>query len=384
MFVDATIACGGKVYSAHKFVLSTCSDYFKQIFTHNSNSNPILFMKDVSCRDIEALLDFMYHGEVNVPQSSLGSLIKTAESLQIKGLAVPDDAPGVKGVTEREKRPRDSNGSPPPKRRQRSSPPRRNSLIGQQNNVNHTNAKSENGKQSQSNVDNNVDSNVDSPLANNINEEHSTDSRQDDDRGQDDASNRASTPDNSSAGPSGLLQPSKQEMEIKQEDIVELGDDEDGSDWMGGAGDDAGGPDADLGSADNSMNFSDVLPGGDTHPGDAAMGMFLAPAAADPCNRPHQCPYCVKSFKRKDHLKEHVRLHTGEKPYPCQHCEKAFVQKHQLVDHVKRKHAANEWTHQSGARQASSDVPVHSPAQQHNSSDALARLYNASQQYMRF
>ena len=59
-------------------------------------------------------------------------------------------------------------------------------------------------------------------------------------------------------------------QEIKQEDIVELGDDEDGSDWMTGAGEE-GGPDADLGSADNSINFADVLPGGDSHPGDAAM-----------------------------------------------------------------------------------------------------------------
>jgi len=119
-------------------------------------------------------------------------------------------------------------------------------------------------------------------------------------------------------------------------------------------------------------------------------GMILAPAAADPCNRPHQCPYCPKSFKRKDHLKEHVRLHTGEKPYPCQHCDKAFVQKHQLVDHVKRKHAANEWVHQFAtstsfsAREAPNSVAVPLQAQQDHSSDALARLYNASQQYMRF
>ena len=93
IFIDATLACGGKLYSAHKFVLSTCSDYFKQMFTKNPNKHPIVFLKDVTCRDLEALLDFMYNGEVNVPQASLGSLIKTAEGLQIKGLAVPDDPP---------------------------------------------------------------------------------------------------------------------------------------------------------------------------------------------------------------------------------------------------------------------------------------------------
>ena len=141
MFIDATIACGGKVYSAHKFVLSTCSDYFKNIFTRNTSSNPIVFMKDVSSRDIEALLDFMYHGEVNVPQSSLGSLIKTAEGLQIKGLAVPDDPPSARRNQERDKRERDSSSyndtSPPPKRRPRDrSPPPSRRTSSNHSNVN--------------------------------------------------------------------------------------------------------------------------------------------------------------------------------------------------------------------------------------------------------
>lgn len=35
----------------------------------------------------------MYAGEVNVPQSHLPTLIKAAETLQIKGLAAPDEEP---------------------------------------------------------------------------------------------------------------------------------------------------------------------------------------------------------------------------------------------------------------------------------------------------
>ncbi|XP_068232841.1 protein tramtrack, beta isoform-like isoform X1 [Palaemon carinicauda] len=128
IFVDATLACGGKLYAAHKFVLSTCSDYFKQMFTRSPSKHPIVYMKDVTARDLEALLDFMYNGEVNVPQSSLGSLIKTAEGLQIKGLAVPDDPPAPKRERDREKE-RDHKvhleHSPPAKRprpRERSPP----------------------------------------------------------------------------------------------------------------------------------------------------------------------------------------------------------------------------------------------------------------------
>ncbi|KAK7073815.1 hypothetical protein SK128_009163 [Halocaridina rubra] len=33
--------------------------------------------------------------------------------------------------------------------------------------------------------------------------------------------------------------------------------------------------------------------------------------------RPFACRYCAKRFKRKDHLVEHERTHTGERPYVC-------------------------------------------------------------------
>lgn len=59
-YVDVSLACAGRLYPAHKFVLSTCSDYFKEMFSKNPCKHPIVFMKDVSTKDMEALLDFMY------------------------------------------------------------------------------------------------------------------------------------------------------------------------------------------------------------------------------------------------------------------------------------------------------------------------------------
>lgn len=54
--------------------------------------------------------------------------------------------------------------------------------------------------------------------------------------------------------------------------------------------------------------------------------------------RPHQCPYCPKSFGRTDVLKCHIRIHTGEKPYVCNKCNRKFVQRSHLLKHYARFH----------------------------------------------
>lgn len=88
-----TIACDGKFYPVHKLVLSTCSDYFEQMFERTNCKHPIIVLKDIRSQELEALLNYMYVGEVNVLQNELAGLIKAAECLMIKGLAVPDEAP---------------------------------------------------------------------------------------------------------------------------------------------------------------------------------------------------------------------------------------------------------------------------------------------------
>lgn len=84
--VDVTLAVEGKYLKAHKMVLSLCSPYFRELFSVNPCKHPIVFMKDVSYLALSDLLTFMYQGEVQVNQEHLGTFIKTAEALQIKGL----------------------------------------------------------------------------------------------------------------------------------------------------------------------------------------------------------------------------------------------------------------------------------------------------------
>ncbi|XP_042232910.1 longitudinals lacking protein, isoforms A/B/D/L-like isoform X18 [Homarus americanus] len=120
-YTDATLACEGKFFPVHKLVMSTCSDYFAEIFEKTPCKNPVVVLKDIKKSDLEALLDYMYIGEVDVRQSELAGLIKAAECLRIKGLAVPDEDPtkaqkkGPSIVPERRE------DSPPAKRKRRES-----------------------------------------------------------------------------------------------------------------------------------------------------------------------------------------------------------------------------------------------------------------------
>ncbi|CAB3250668.1 unnamed protein product [Arctia plantaginis] len=83
---DVTLACDGETVKAHQTILSACSPYFESIFMQNSHPHPIIFLKDVRFSEIKSLLDFMYKGEVNVGQNMLPMFLKTAESLQVRGL----------------------------------------------------------------------------------------------------------------------------------------------------------------------------------------------------------------------------------------------------------------------------------------------------------
>lgn len=86
--VDVTLACSeGASIRAHKVVLSACSSYFQTLFLDHPARHPIVILKDVRFEELRTLVDFMYKGEVNVEYCQLSALLKTAESLKVKGLA---------------------------------------------------------------------------------------------------------------------------------------------------------------------------------------------------------------------------------------------------------------------------------------------------------
>ena len=93
-FFDVTLVSDERQVEAHKVIISACSPFFRDILRRNPHQHPLLYLKGVKHRELESVLDFIYHGEVNVAQNDLNSFLAVAEELQIKGLTQRESQTG--------------------------------------------------------------------------------------------------------------------------------------------------------------------------------------------------------------------------------------------------------------------------------------------------
>ncbi|XP_066964675.1 protein tramtrack, beta isoform-like isoform X19 [Macrobrachium rosenbergii] len=390
-YTDVTIACDGKFYSVHKLVLSTCSDYFCAMFEKTACKSPVIVLKDIKSGELEALLDYMYLGEVNVRQSDLASLIKAAENLRIKGLAVPDDEPpSKKGSVGAPSRRDGGCGSPPSKRKRRD--------------------ESEDGREDVRPPPSMLPtppppSRPKSP----INQRLSPSPHRTQDSSSEEHSNRPHSspaePSASSHSTSQAPQPSGNDQYSSDETLVKVemedeGPDPDGQEYNVNAdgykeeGDNSSGavnndlPEflqaAASGTLSSSTSFSHPSFAGPSsyQPGDLAgwqgdvssMGFpshlnFSASDSSSQQNAPGgarggggsreggfseaarmsllaraggrgaRCSFCGRIFRWPWLLQRHIRIHTGERPYSCPYCSYAAAQKFDVTKHVLAVHS---------------------------------------------
>ncbi|XP_063596509.1 protein tramtrack, beta isoform-like isoform X8 [Penaeus indicus] len=375
-YTDVTLACEGKFYPVHKLVLSTCSEYFSDIFERTPCKNPVVVLKDIQCRDIEFLLDYMYIGEVNVRQNELSSLIKAAECLRIKGLAVPDEEPkkafsnsvSTSGV-QQSARQRPEQPSPPAKRRKADD--RRATSIGTEHSPGrppgdpapaspdrqshpqhqHSSTADLGSAREQTEQQQGGDVSTDIPTVQiKVEQDNFETTGQDDytsvqsnsydDGGGDDGDGPQGSEGNTNEFPEFLQSTVEKEEPVAMSDFNP-------SDFPGPSGLQNSGL-ATWESENSSTNFAEGLSG--------AVAAAVA-AASQPQRQQQQlcrqwleqlrrvgsmkgkakvtCPLCGKVCSRSDKLKLHLRTHTGERPYRCTYCDHRSRTSDDLKRHVR-------------------------------------------------
>jgi len=85
-FSDVTLACeDGQQIRAHKVILSASSTFFRDLLA-NDHPQPLL-LRGLKGSDLISVVDFIYHGEVEVEKDSLYDFLAIGEKLKLKGLA---------------------------------------------------------------------------------------------------------------------------------------------------------------------------------------------------------------------------------------------------------------------------------------------------------
>ena len=85
-FADVTLVCAEGQVEAHKVILAASSPFFKKILKQSPHSHPLIYLKGIKLSDVEALLKFIYHGEVNVEEANLDTFLEVADEVKVKGL----------------------------------------------------------------------------------------------------------------------------------------------------------------------------------------------------------------------------------------------------------------------------------------------------------
>ncbi|XP_063864262.1 longitudinals lacking protein, isoforms H/M/V-like isoform X23 [Scylla paramamosain] len=376
-YTDATLACDGKFYPVHKLVLSTCSEYFEKIFEHTPCKHPVIVLKDIKADALEALLNYMYAGYVNVAQNDLARLIKAAETLSIKGLAVPDEPPpGEDNKSNQSRSGREERTSPQPKRRRREenassqpsnsppSSPRASPYLpdGEQSrsrapSEGHRSERVESTEQaeqppSQESQASEVKVMVDESL---VKEEMVETLDNSQSEGMDTSMQYGgvgSDPSMDGTGEehSNRMLPNKYDQPVIPGQAQPLADAvaealAGPSGMQGWLGSEMPGPGGYTAEAYGSEGNQEVHPAptGASH-SQQRVGMDYGGSMLSwtgghelPCppTRLHRCAYCSYTTKKKAHLVIHIRLHTGERPFSCSQCQFSTVTKERLKRHIR-------------------------------------------------
>ena len=85
-FADVTLASDDQQLEVHKVVLASGSHFFRNILKKYNSPKPLIYLRGLKYKELEAIVDFIYNGEVNIFEECLNDFLILAQELQLKGL----------------------------------------------------------------------------------------------------------------------------------------------------------------------------------------------------------------------------------------------------------------------------------------------------------
>ena len=86
-FADVTlVTVDEQQIRAHKVILSSCSEFFRNIFLKNPHNNPLLYLKDIRYKELTMVIKFIYQGQCEIGQHELDNFLSTGKDLKVEGL----------------------------------------------------------------------------------------------------------------------------------------------------------------------------------------------------------------------------------------------------------------------------------------------------------
>ena len=106
-FVDVTLVSDDQIQTkAHKVLLSAFSPVLKTLLVNNPHSHPLLFLRGIKQKELQAILNLIYFGETKVEESNVNKLMCIARDLGITDITSEQsevDLPYITTVDEKSK-----------------------------------------------------------------------------------------------------------------------------------------------------------------------------------------------------------------------------------------------------------------------------------------
>ena len=86
-FFDVTLVSDDEHHiSAHKLVLCSSSEFFKNILRKVKQVNPVIYLHGIQAKELYSVMDYIYEGEVQLYQEDLDYFLELAQKLRIEGM----------------------------------------------------------------------------------------------------------------------------------------------------------------------------------------------------------------------------------------------------------------------------------------------------------